>query len=109
MHAQVGGLLLERLRGLQAKHDIIGDVRGQGLMLGVEMVADRGTKQPATAETMQARLHACMHAWRRAALALCHVSADFCASCCTPFCCLMGCQKQNMPAFTCGLLCPDVF
>ena len=55
---QVGGLLLERLRGLQAKHDVIGDVRGQGLMLGVEMVSDRGTKQPATAETMQ--VPACM-------------------------------------------------
>ena len=50
---QVGSLLLERLRALQAKHDVIGDVRGQGLMLGVEMVQDRGTKKPATAETMQ--------------------------------------------------------
>lgn len=50
---QVGGLLLERLRALQGKHGVIGDVRGQGLMLGVEMVQDRGTKKPATAETMQ--------------------------------------------------------
>ena len=30
---QVGDLLLERMRGLQEKHSIIGDVRGQGLML----------------------------------------------------------------------------
>lgn len=51
--AKVGGLLLERLRALQQKHDIVGDVRGQGLMLGVEMVKDRASKQPATAETAQ--------------------------------------------------------
>jgi 4-aminobutyrate aminotransferase-like enzyme len=40
----VGNHLLQRLRELQAKHDIIGDVRGQGLMLGVEFVKDRKTK-----------------------------------------------------------------
>jgi len=35
---------LKRLRALQDKHDIIGDVRGSGLMLGIEMVKDRHTK-----------------------------------------------------------------
>jgi len=50
---QVGNLLLERIRGLQQKHSIIGDVRGQGLMLGVEMVKDQTSKEPATAETVQ--------------------------------------------------------
>lgn len=53
MCTQVGNLLLERLNALKEKHDIIGDVRGQGLMLGVEMVKDRASKQPATAETAQ--------------------------------------------------------
>ncbi|KAG1668083.1 hypothetical protein FOA52_010493 [Chlamydomonas sp. UWO 241] len=48
---QVGDHLLGRLRGLAAKHDIIGDVRGQGLMLGVELVTDRKSKAPAKAET----------------------------------------------------------
>ena len=50
---QVGNLLLERMRGLQEKHSIIGDVRGQGLMLGMEMVKDRASKEPAAAETAQ--------------------------------------------------------
>eukprot|EP00898_Chlorokybus_atmophyticus_P002673 jgi/Chlat1/3406/Chrsp23S03737 len=51
---EVGGYLLGRLMHLQQKHDIIGDVRGAGLMLGVEMVTDRKAKTPATAETVQA-------------------------------------------------------
>lgn len=55
MHVQVGNLLLDRLHALQGKHDIIGDVRGQGLMLGIEMVKDRDSKQPAAAETAQVR------------------------------------------------------
>lgn len=41
---QVGSHLLARLRGLAAKHDIIGDVRGSGLMIGVELVKDRMSK-----------------------------------------------------------------
>jgi len=55
---QVGNLLLERIRGLQQKHSIIGDVRGQGLMLGVEMVKDQTSKEPATAETVQVYIQA---------------------------------------------------
>jgi len=49
----VGNHLLARLRKLQDKYDVIGDVRGHGLMLGVEMVSDRGTKEPAKMETAQ--------------------------------------------------------
>ena len=47
---QVGGRLLRGLRRLQEEHRLIGEVRGLGLMLGVQLVSDRG---PATAETLE--------------------------------------------------------
>lgn len=43
---KMGSVLLDGLRGLQAKHDVIGNVRGVGLMIGVEFVKDRTTKEP---------------------------------------------------------------
>jgi 4-aminobutyrate aminotransferase-like enzyme len=50
---RVGGRLLEALRALQARHGIIGDVRGSGLFLGVELVKDRATLEPAADEASQ--------------------------------------------------------
>ena len=47
----VGGLLLEGLSSLKSKHPIIGDVRGHGLMVAIELVKNRDSKEPATEET----------------------------------------------------------
>ncbi len=45
-----GAKLFAGLRELQKKHPLIGDIRGKGLMCGVDLVSDRGTKTPATAQ-----------------------------------------------------------
>ncbi len=44
---EVGGYLGDRLRELQQRYECIGDVRGRGLLLGVELVEDRHTRRPA--------------------------------------------------------------
>ncbi|KAG5243150.1 alanine--glyoxylate aminotransferase family protein [Salix suchowensis] len=48
----VGSYLKKRLTELKDKYEIIGDVRGRGLMLGVELVTDRQQKTPAKSESI---------------------------------------------------------
>ena len=55
--ARVGALMLDALKGLQNKYRFIGDVRGRGLMIGVEMVADRTTKVPLDKTITRALFH----------------------------------------------------
>ena len=46
----VGAYLIDGVRALMGKHAVIGDVRGRGLMVGIELVRDRTTKERATSE-----------------------------------------------------------
>ena len=48
---EMGDRILAGLKTLKSRYDVIGDVRGKGLMLGIELVKDRTTKQPAGEET----------------------------------------------------------
>jgi alanine-glyoxylate transaminase / (R)-3-amino-2-methylpropionate-pyruvate transaminase len=50
---KIGNQLLTGLHQLKDKHGLIGDVRGKGLMLGLELVKDRKTKEPAREECAQ--------------------------------------------------------
>ena len=51
--AKLGASFMDKLRGLADRHEAIGDVRGRGLAIGVELVEDRATKAPAKRLTAQ--------------------------------------------------------
>ncbi|HYE72902.1 MAG TPA: aminotransferase class III-fold pyridoxal phosphate-dependent enzyme, partial [Blastocatellia bacterium] len=54
--AQMGEYLMSGLQELKQKHAMIGDVRGKGLMIGIELVKDRASKAPAAAERDQVEI-----------------------------------------------------
>jgi 4-aminobutyrate aminotransferase len=47
--ARVGEQMLDRLEGWKQTHSLVGDVRGRGLMIGIELVKDKTTREPAPA------------------------------------------------------------
>jgi alanine-glyoxylate transaminase/(R)-3-amino-2-methylpropionate-pyruvate transaminase len=51
---KLGAHILAGLERIKSRHKIVGDVRGQGLMLGIEFVKDQATKQPGREECAQA-------------------------------------------------------
>ena len=56
---KMGERMLDNLRALMEKHKVIGDVRGAGLFCGAELVADRGTKEPADEKKVAAVVADC--------------------------------------------------
>ena len=64
--ADVGGYLKEQLRTLTTRHEVIGDVRGAGLMIGVDFVKDRHTREG----DVEMRNHVVQEAFRRGLLVL---------------------------------------
>jgi 4-aminobutyrate aminotransferase-like enzyme len=57
---RVGAAMLARLRRMQEKHRIIGDVRGKGLLLGIELVKDRQTKELVSKDFTKALFQECL-------------------------------------------------
>ena len=53
----VGARLKNGLKKLMAEHSLVGDVRGMGLMLAMELVRSRSSKEPAKSETLEVLEH----------------------------------------------------
>jgi taurine-pyruvate aminotransferase len=57
---RMGARCLSNLQALMGKHRVIGDVRGKGLFIGAELVADRSTKEPLAEKLVQAVVADCL-------------------------------------------------
>ena len=61
--------MLAKLEALKEKYRFIGDVRGKGLMLGLDLVKDRATKEPVSKDATKALFQECL---RRGLVAMCY-------------------------------------
>jgi len=66
---QVGAILKEKLMELKDESPFVGDVRGEGLMIGVELVSDKKNKTPLDKETTRRLFHECLD---RGLIAMCY-------------------------------------
>lgn len=66
---RVGAVMLTQLRAMQERYRCIGDVRGRGLMLGLELVRDRKSKERLPKDVTQALFQECV---RRGLIAMCY-------------------------------------
>jgi len=57
----LGNYIIDRFKEMQEKYEMIGNIRGKGLMIGVELVKDRKTKEPAKKEAQEVMLRS----WKR--------------------------------------------
>ena len=58
--ARVGAWMLDRLRELQQRHEFIGHVQGQGLLIGLELVKDRASREPLAREVCERLFRDCL-------------------------------------------------
>ncbi len=66
---KVGALIKKRLLEFQEKSPIVGDVRGEGLMIGVELVKDKKTKEPLDRKLTLKLFHECL---QRGLISMCY-------------------------------------
>lgn len=66
---RVGAAMLKHLEAMKEKYPFIGDVRGRGLLLGIELVKDRQTKEPLPKSLTQRLFQSCL---KRGLLAMCY-------------------------------------
>jgi 4-aminobutyrate aminotransferase-like enzyme len=57
---RVGAWMLERLQNMQERHEFMGHVQGKGMLIGVELVKDRGTREPLDREVCVRIFQACL-------------------------------------------------
>ncbi|MBI3989077.1 MAG: aspartate aminotransferase family protein [candidate division NC10 bacterium] len=66
---RVGAVMLKKLEAFKERYPFVGDVRGKGLLLGIELVKDRRTKEPLPKQVTQRLFQACL---QRGLLAMCY-------------------------------------